>query len=176
MTWQWTINQIFALIGLVFIIISFQQKDSKKLLIFRNIATLVIFIGLCIFGNASAIILCGAGVIRNIITLYFAYKPNASKVLKYVSSALLMLLVIVLNIIYWKNLFNLYSIVLGIVAVITFMQSKASTIRKMSVFAEILAIVYYALLLSPINTVVEVIGLISVIVGIIRLDIKKNSK
>lgn len=176
MTWQWIVNQIFALIGLVFVVISFQQKDSKKLIILRNFATLFVFIGLCFLGNISAIIFCGAGVIRNLITLYFAYKPNASKVLKYTSSVLLILLIAILNIIYWKNLYNLYSIILGTAAVITFMQTKASTIRKMSVFTEILSIVYYALLLSPINVAIEVIGLISVIVGIIRLDIKKNKE
>ena len=174
MTWQWIINQIFAFIGLIFVVISFQQKDSKKLIILRNFATLFVFIGLCFFGNISAIIFCGAGVIRNLITLYFAYKPNSNKVLKYVSSVLLILLIIILNIIYWKNLFNIYSILLGAVAVITFMQTKTSTIRKMSVFAEILSIIYYALLLSPINTVIEVIGLTSAIIGIIRLDMKEK--
>jgi len=173
MTKQWIINQIFAFIGLVFVTISFQQKDSKKLIILRNFATLSVFIGLCFLGNISAIIFCGAGVIRNLITLYFAYKPNSNKYLKYISSVLLVLLIIVLNIIYWKNLFNLYSILLGTIAVITFMQTKASTIRKMSVVAEILSIIYYSLLLSPTNVAIEVIGLISAIVGIIRLDIKK---
>ena len=176
MTWQWVINQIFAFIGLIFVVISFQQKDSKKLIILRNFATLFVFIGLCFLGNVSAIIFCGAGVIRNLITLYFAYKPNVSKILKYVSSALLILLITILNIIYWKNLLNIYSILLGTVAVITFMQTKASTIRKMSVFAEILSIVYYALLLSPINVAIEVTGLVSVIIGIIRLDINKKNK
>lgn len=175
MTWQWVINQILAFIGLIFVVISFQQKDSKKLIILRNFATLFVFIGLCFLGNISAIIFCGAGVIRNLITLYFAYKPNTKKILKYLSSGFLVLLIIVLNIIYWKNYFNLYSMVLGTVAVITFMQTKASTIRKFSVFAELLSIIYYALLLSPINVVIEVVGLISAIVGIIRLDIKHRN-
>ena len=175
MTWQWIVNQIFAFVGLVFVVISFQQKYSKKLIIFRNFATLFVFIGLCFLGNVSAIIFCGAGVIRNLITLYFAYKPNTSKKIKYASSALLILLIIILNIIYWNNLFNLYSIVLGSMAVITFMQTKASTIRKLSVFTEILSIIYYALLLSPTNVIIEVIGLTSAVVGIIRLDIKKSN-
>lgn len=76
--------------------------------------------------------------------------------------------------IYWNNLFNLYSIVLGSMTVITFMQTKAATIRKLSVFTEILSIIYYALLLSPTNVIIEVIGLTSAVVGIIRLDIKKE--
>ena len=176
MTWQWIISQIFAFIGLLFVVISFQQKSSVKLLIFRNIATLFVFIGLCFLGNVSAIIFCGVGAIRNLVALYFAYKPDSSKILKYILSGLLILTLVVLNIIYWKNLYNLYSILLGTMAVITFMQKKASVIRKLSVVTEIFSITYYALLLSPTNVVIEVIGLISAIVGIIRLDVKKNNK
>ena len=156
------------------IVISFQQKDSKKLIIPRNFANLFVFIGLCFLGSTSAIIFCGAGVIRNLITLYFAYKSDTKKVLKYVSSALLILLTIILNIIYWKNYYNLYSIVLGTTTVITFMQTKASTIHQFSVVVLTLSIVYYILLLSPMNVVITVTGLISNIIGIIRLDIRRT--
>ena len=175
-TWQWIVNQIFAFIGLVFVVFSFQQKSTKKLLLLRNFATGFVFIGLCFLGNISAIIFCGAGVIRNLVSLYFAYKTDTKKIIKYIASILIVLLLIVLNVIYWKNLYNLYSIVLGTIALITFMQEKSSTIRKLSVVSEILSITYYALLLSPTNVVIEVVGLVSVIVGIIRLDINKKSE
>lgn len=173
-TWQWIANQIFAFIGLIFVIISFQQKSTKKLLFLRNFATGFVFIGLCFLGNISAIIFCGAGVIRNLVSLYFAYKPDTKKTIKYIASILIVLLLITLNIIYWNNLYNLYSIMLGTLAVITFMQEKSSTIRKLSVVNEILSITYYTLLMSPTNIIIEVVGLISAIVGIIRLDIKKK--
>lgn len=173
-TWQWIVNQIFAFIGLIFVIISFQQKSTKKLLFLRNFATGFVFIGLCFLGNISAIIFCGAGVIRNLVSLYFAYKPDTKKTIKYIASILIVLLLITLNIIYWNNLYNLYSIMLGTLAVITFMQEKSSTIRKLSVVNEILSITYYTLLMSPTNIIIEVVGLISAIVGIIRLDIKNK--
>ena len=173
MSTEWILNQVFAFIGLIFVVISFQQKDSKKLLIFRNIATLFVFIGLIIYGNVSAIIFCGVGAIRNLVALYFAYKPNTNKIYKYIASVVLALILVVLNIIYWKNYLNIFSIVIGVLAIITFMQNKASTIRKLSVSLEILSISYYGLLLSPTNVAIEVIGLISAIVGILRLDREK---
>lgn len=88
-TWQWIVNQIFAFIGLIFVIFSFQQKSTKKLIILRNFATGFVFIGLCFLGNISAIIFCGAGVIRNLVSLYFAYKPNSKKSVKYLASVLI---------------------------------------------------------------------------------------
>ena len=64
--------------------------------------------------------------------------------------------------------------VIGTFAVFTFMQEKASMIRKLSVISEILSITYFALLLSPTNVIIEVVGLISAIIGIIRLDLNKK--
>ena len=173
-TWQWIANQIFAFIGLIFVVFSFQQKSTKKLLILRNFSTGFVFTGLCFLGNISAIIFCGAGVIRNLVSLYFAYKPDTKKIVKYIASLLIVILLVILNIIYWKNLYNLFSIILGAFLVFTFMQEKASTIRKLSVIAEILSITYYAILLSPTNVIIEIIGLISAIVGIVRLDLNKK--
>ena len=174
-TWQWIVNQIFAFIGLVFLIISFQQTTKTKLLILRNFASFFVFVGLCFLGNPSAIIFSAANVIRGLIYLYFAYKPDTKKMIQYIASILIILFLIILNIIYWKNYYNIFSIVLGILAVITFMQEKPSTIRKFSILPEVLAIVYYILLFSPTNIIIEVVGLISIIIGIIRLDIKKKS-
>jgi len=172
-TWQWITSQIFAFIGLVFVVVSYQQKSTKKLLILRNIATFFVFAGLCVLGNISAIIMCGAGIVRNLVTLYFAYKPNTKKIVKVIASILIVVMLVILNAIYWENFYNLYSIILGTSAVITFMQEKSSTIRKFSLVHEVLAITYYSLLLSPVNAIIEVIGLISAVVGIVRLDIKK---
>ena len=175
-TWQWIINQILAFIGLIFVVLSFQQKTSLKLILMRNIATFFVFTGLCFLGNISAIIMCGAGVLRNIVALYYAINPDTKKTKKYISSILIVILLIILNIIFWNNLLNLYSIVLGAFNVYTFMQEKPSTIRLCSVFAEILAIIYYVLLFTPVNIVIDSIGLISAIIGIIRLDIKRPIK
>lgn len=83
-------------------------------------------------------------------------------------------MLIVLNIIFWSNLYNLYSIVLGAVNVFTFLQPTPKRVRYCSIVAEIMAIVYFSLLFTPVNIVIEVVGLISAVVGIIRLDVKKR--
>lgn len=170
---NWIISQILAFISLVLVIISFQQKGAKKLIIFRNIATLFSFAGLCFLGNLSAIIMCGAGVIRNLVSLYFATK-GGSKNKKIFASSLIVLLLIVLNIIYWNNIFNVFSIIVGTMNVVTFMQDNAKLIRKFSVISGTLATIYCLLIFAPVNAVIELFGLISAIVGIIRLDIKKK--
>ena len=117
--------------------------------------------------------MCGAGVIRNLITLIIAKKNITNKNVKLIWSILIILLIIILNIIYWSNYLNILSIVVGICNVVTFMQSSAKKMRYYSVVSEIISIIYFGLLLSPVNIVIECTGLISAIIGIIRLD-KKN--
>ena len=175
-SFNWIISQILAFISLVFVIISFQQKGAKKLIIFRNIATFFSFAGLCFLGNISAIIMCGAGVIRNLTSLYFITKEKVNKNIKLLASVLIVILLIILNIVYWKNIYNIFSIVVGTMNVVTFMQENAKLIRKFSMISGTLATIYCLLIYSPINALIELFGLVSAIIGIIRLDIKKNKE
>lgn len=176
MSWQWWVAQSFAFVGLAFVIISFQQKNLKKLMWLRNIATINVFTGLCFLGETSAIIMCGAGVVRNAVSLIFAYKPETKIYWKYVAGGFIICALIALNIVFWKDYYNIFSIVTGAFNVITFMQNSSKRVRIFSVIAEILLIVYFSLLLSPINITIEVVSLISAVVGIIRLDIKKKTE
>ncbi len=173
---NWIVSQILAFIALVLVIVSFQQNDAKRLLVFRNIATFFSFIGLCFLGNISAVIMCGAGVIRNLTSLYFVTKEKVNKNIKLLASILIVILLIVLNIIYWENIYNIFSIAVGTMNVVTFMQENAKLIRKFSLISGSLATIYCLLIYSPINALIELFGLASAIVGIIRLDIKKKGK
>lgn len=174
-TTEWVISQIFAFLGLIFVVISFQQKETKTLKILILIAASFIFAGLCFLGNTSAIIIGCIGVIRNIISLFLTYKQPTNKNIKNVISLSIVLALIILNIIFWNNILNLLSILLGSLQVYTFMQESASKIRKYSVITEVVAIIYCALLVSPTNIIIEAVTLISAIIGIRRLDRKKNS-
>ena len=106
--------------------------------------------------------------------LYVLYRPN--KTAKWVMSGVIVALLIILNIVFWENYLNIFSIVFGISMVISFMQKEAKTIRKISILVGIIGITYYALLQTPINIVIEAVGMGSAIVGIIRLDIGQNPK
>ena len=173
-SFNWVISQMLAFISLVFVIISFQQKGAVKLIIFRNIATFFSFVGLCFLGNISAIIMCGAGVIRNLTSLYFITRDKVNKNIKLLASVFIVILLIILNIIYWKDIYNIFSIVVGTMNVVTFMQENAKLIRKFSVVSGTFATIYCLLIYSPINALIELLGLVSAIVGIIRLDVKKR--
>ena len=79
MSWNWWVSQVLAFVGLVFVVTSNQQKTTIKLLLFRNLATLFVFVGVCFLGELSAIIMGGAGVLRNLVSLVFAIKKSTDR-------------------------------------------------------------------------------------------------
>jgi len=173
MEWQWWLSQLFATISLIFLVISFQQSTSKKILIFKMVSTFAALIGTIFLGNISAVILCAVGAYRNVTELYFAYHPTTPKKVKIGTKISVVFLLVFFNIIFWKDYTNILSIILGILCLLAFMQRHPENIRKFSLAANSLGIIYYVILFSPMNIAIETFGLISVIVGIIRLDYVK---
>lgn len=170
MSWRWWTAQGFALLGLVFILISYQQRSKIKLVWLKSLSTFCVFVGFVFFGNIPAILMNGAGVLRNSVAIYFAYKPETKKRYKYLSGGIIIALLVALNIVFWKDFYNLYSMILGALFVLTYLQPTSSRIRYASIVPETAAVVYYSLLFAPMNIAIEAVGLISAIVGIFRLD------
>ena len=175
MTWQWFVSQGFAFVALIFIIVANQQKSTLKYVWIYNFGTISIFASVCFLGNVSAIILNAMGIIRGFIAIYFAYKPNTKPLVKTVTGVSIVVLLIILNIIFWTNYLGIFSIVIGTLLVVTFLQNSPRLIRRWMVLTELLLITYYIILMSPISVALELFGLISAIVGIIRLDLKKKN-
>ena len=173
-SWQWWTLQAMSFVALVLVVISYQQKTPVRLLWYRTVATWITFVAFCIFGQITAIILCGAGVIRNAFTMYFAYRPKTNINYKYVASVFLIALIITLNTVFWVGWYSLLGMAFGISMIIAFMQKDAKTIRKIAIVVGILGITFYGFLLSPMNVAIESFGLISAIVGIFRFDIKRG--
>lgn len=173
-TKYWIISQLFAFIGLIFVVISFQQKKKNILVIYRIAADFFYLLSMIFLHNSSAIILCLVGILRDILSLV---SPRIKK--DYIRSFFVALLVFILvfaNILFWDNYLNILSMIMGILNIICFMQKNTKTIRRLSSIIEFIAIVYFALLLSPINVISEIISFVSIIYATIKLDIMKKMK
>ncbi len=172
----WWISQSFALLGLIFVIISFQQKGSLKIILFRCIATSFVLGGTFFLGEISVILMCAVGLTRGLTALYFAYKPNTKQWIKYIVGGILFTVLISLNIVFWKNYLNIFSMLVGGGLIIAFFQKDPKLIRILGFILSLLGAVYYGLLFSPINIIVDIVAAISALVGIIRFDVKRNPK
>jgi hypothetical protein len=142
----------------------------------RTIYSLLILAGGCFLGKLSAIILMGVALIRNIILLILSYKTKLPKPVKITIFSALAVSLIVLNIVFWENWLSLLSMATGLVFLIAFIQSKPVNVRRISVAAASLSIIYYILIFSPTNAVINIAVLISSTVGLARFDRKKKEK
>ena len=169
-TWQWWVAQGFALVSIIFCITAMQQKKTSDILWHRTIYSLFIFGCGCFLGVLPAIIMMGVAFLRNLILLLLSFKTKISKLAKGWIFAALAASLIALNIIFWENYLSLLSIAVGLAFLTAFIQSNPANVRRVSIVAASLAIVFYVLVFSPVNAIINIAVLTSSIVGLVRLD------
>ena len=174
MTWQWWVCQGFALVSIIFCVTAMQQKKTTDILWHRSIFSLLLFAGVCFLGRLPAMIMIGVGFLRSVVLLILSFKPETSRMVKWSVFAVLAVSLIVLNIIFWENYLSLLSIAVGLTFLIAFIQTKPANVRRVSIAAAGLAIVFYILMFLPVNALINVSVLISSIVGLVRLDQRKH--
>ena len=121
-------------------------------------------------------IMIGMGFVRSVILLILSYKADISKAIKWSVFGVLAVSLIALNIIFWENYLSLMSIAVGMAFLTAFIQSKPANVRRVSIVAASLAIIFYILSFLPVNAVINISVLVSSIVGLVRLDRKKQHK
>ena len=115
----------------------------------------------------------GMGFVRSVVLLILSYKTKISGSIKWSVFAILGVSLAALNIIFWEGYLSLLSIAVGMAFLTAFIQSKPANVRRVSILAASLAIVFYILSFLPVNAFINLSVLISSIVGLARLDRKK---
>jgi len=173
-TWQWWVCQAFSTVSIIFCITAMQQRKTTDILWHRSIFSLLLFGGVCFLGKWPAMIMIGMGFVRSVILLILSYKTEISKLVKWSVFAVLAVSLVALNIIFWENYLSLLSIAVGMAFLTAFIQSNPANVRRVSILAASLAIVFYILMFLPVNAVINISVLVSSIVGLARLDRKKQ--
>lgn len=151
-----------------------QQKSRISILSWNLAAAVAMFISCCCLWQFSAMILMGVSSVRSVTALIFAIKPNVKKWIFITTNVVLALSIIVFNIVFWNGYLSIFSIIIGIGSIISFAQVKPKNIRLTIAPIQVISTIYYILMLAPINAMIELTALISAIVGMIRLDFKKQ--
>lgn len=174
-TWQWWVAQTFVLIALALVIVSTQQKSAIRICFFKGVSTVFSCIGVCFLGQLSAIVLNAVGIARSALAIYFAYKPTLKHSIKATLTSTLMIILIALNIAFWQGYQSILCIVVGILSIIAYIQTNPKMIRIMVCTLSIISCIYYILIQSPMNAVIDMFGFISSLIGIIRIDLKNEN-
>ena len=179
-----TAAQILSIIGMICNILVFQQKTHKKVLIWQFFAATVFAASYFMLGTVGV---CGGmlnvvGAIRSLVFL-FKEKTKANSVFWLVFFILAFSISYPLTFLAFgkeptpKNfIIELLPVIAMIIATVTLRLGSAKAVRRFGLISSPMWLIYncFSGLYGAIGS--EILNLISIIVGIIRLDLRKKNK
>ena len=170
LSWQWYVSQGLTNVAIIFCITAMQKTKLTDMLWHRSLYSLLLFAGVCFLGELPAMIMIGIGFVRTLVLLILSYKENATQRTRVIIFVTLALALIGLNIGFWEGWLSALSIAVGILFLLAFIQTQSKNVRRVTIVASSVAIVFYLLSFMLVNALINLAVLISTIVGILRLD------
>ena len=166
------IVQTIGIVGIVASVISFQCKKSKKLLFFKTAKEMLFAVQYCMLGAYTGMSMNLIGSLRNIIFAKMIEKKKNTLPLSIVFSVLF----VIFALLTWDGLKSLLSGIAKVLSTIAYGSSNTSFVRLIIFFTSISWLIYNYCVKSYAGCVCEILNILSIIVGFIRIDIPKYIK
>ena len=171
---SWWISQIGPIILLVCLIVSMQQRTRKNIMWWNTVGMFVAFVFTFWLGVIPVIILIGINLARNIAVLVFAHFEKVDSRIQWLVGALLVLVLIVANVVFWQGLLSVGAIFVGTGLIIGFFQPTPKRMRIVLAIMRPPSATFHLWSGNWTQVVTELAVMVSGIIGIIRFDIKKS--
>ena len=160
----------FGVLGILTTIMIYQQKDNRRMLYWKLATDTTWIVHYLLLGANSVAVVTMVAILRSVILLCQNHKWARSKAWLWVflGSSLL------LSILAWKDWTSLLTTVGSLACIIAYWIGKPKLTRIISLPAGLLFLVNVALNGSVWGTLCESFILVSAVVGLIRLDIRKQ--
>ena len=174
------IPQIIGIIGMTLNILSYQPKNKKNILLLQLCGSIFFAVNLLWLGAITGAIL---NLINIALTLVFLYKDKtrAHRFIWFVIFSVAYISAYVVSFVIFKkepsiqNLtVELLPVIASILAVISYRMKDSKAIRKLGWIRSPLWLIYDAVAFSIGGILCEVFTLVSILVGVLRLDINKK--
>lgn len=176
------IAQIFGIIGMIFNIIVFQQKRQDRVLIFQFFAAVSFALNYLLLGAVIGGLLNIVGAFRAVV-FYFKDKTKANSVMwlivfivAFASSYPLTFTVFGTQPTVKNFIIELLPVLAMIIATVSLRLGSAKAVRLFGLTSSPMWLVYNCFSGSIGAVASEILNLISIVVGIIRLDIRKGNR
>jgi hypothetical protein len=175
-SWSWWTSQVFALLTLICLVVSMQQKVRTKFMWWNTVGMFLGLIGTIFLGEEPAIILTAVNLTRNIIVLILSYHPKAKPAVNWIFGTLLIAALTIANIVFWEGWLNVMSIAVGTGFIFSFFQPTPKRMRLGLSIVRFPACAFAILTTNLVQAITEIVSFVSCLVGIIRLDIKRKNQ
>ena len=176
------VAQIFGIIGMIFNLLVFQQKTHRGVTMCQFFAAATFAVNYLMLGAFVGGILNLVGTLRAAV-FYFKEKTHANHIawliifiLAFASSYPLTFFVFGTEKILKNFIIEILPVVAMIIITVSLRLGSAKAVRFLGLFSSPMWLVYNIFSGSVGAIASEILNLISMVVGIIRLDIKRNKK
>jgi uncharacterized membrane protein len=176
------VAQAFGIVGMILNIIVFQQKKQKNVLIFQFFAALTFAVNYLLLGAIVGGLLNIVGALRSVV-FYFEDKTKARALPWLIVFAVAFGVSYPLTFLAFgtepsaKNfIIEILPVIAMIIATVALRAGKSKTVRSLGLISSPMWLVYNCFSGSIGAIASEILNLTSIVVGIIRLDLKKNEE
>lgn len=164
------IGQIIGFIAMGIIVISYQQKSHKNILTFQMVSGLLFTVHYILLGAYTGAIMNLLGAFRSLVYANRGKKWASSIIWPTVFS----IGFVISGIMTWDNVFSVFPLIAMLMSSIVLWIEQPKINRIFSLPTSTCWLIYNIKTLSYPGIITEIFVLTSIIIGIIRLDIKKK--
>ncbi|MCL2341939.1 MAG: YgjV family protein [Firmicutes bacterium] len=165
--------QFFGVLALCTVVITMQIKERNKSLIFMIFVNLFFSINFLLLNAYSGAIICFLAVMQAIV--FYIHNKKEKEVPKYII-ALFILCILLTGVFTYSNIYSVFPVIGGTFSMFSMLTKNMKAFRTLTFIICILWITYDIISGAYAALVTHIINLISVIVAIIRYDIRKPKK
>lgn len=167
-----TIGQIIGFIAMAIIVASYQQKSHKNILTFQMISGLLFTVHYLLLGAYTGAVMNLLGAFRSLVYSNRGKKWSSSIAWPIGFS----IAFLISGIMTWDNIFSVFPLIAMLMSSVVLWIEQPKINRMLSLPTSGCWLIYNIKTLSYPGIITEIFVLSSIVIGIIRLDIKKKNK
>ena len=171
--YNFTVAQIFGVLGIIFSVLSMQMKTKKNIMIMLLLLNLMSALNFLFLDSLSGSLVCFFAVFETFVN--YLYDSKKKKVPIYII-CFYVVVNIALGLSTYKGPLDIIPIVCALLYCATVCTKKESNIRKEMFCNQTLWLIYDIIVKAYMFSVSNILTLISIIISMIRYDFKKSGK
>ena len=171
MTITYILSQIFIIINYIFLVMTYQSKNRKNILIFNFVALIASALSYMFLSAYSGLAMTIVAIIRNIIFIIDEKKNGKSEknqTKDYIILAILYIISIILGILTYNGILSMMSVIATMLYTYSVWQKSTKIYKILGIPVGIIWIIYNIYIFSVFGIILETILAISAVIGYIK--------
>ena len=171
MTITYILSQIFIIINYIFLVMTYQSKNRKNILIFNFVALIASALSYMFLSAYSGLAMTIVAIIRNIIFIIDEKKNGKSEknqTKDYIILAILYIISIISGILTYNGILSMMSVIATMLYTYSVWQKSTKIYKILGIPVGIIWIIYNIYIFSVFGIILETILAISAVIGYIK--------